>query len=525
MDSSRQIGRALKILILGSLIIRAFFAAFLEFGNDEVYYWTYALFPDFSHFDHPPMVGYLIQYTSINLMLDSEFWIRLGSLIFGALNTYLIYMIGKSLKDPLTGFYAALLYTASIYAFVIAGIFILPDTPQLTFWMLTIYFLLNSITMEVSTKAAKNLLLAGVTTGLALLSKYTSVFLLSGVFLYLIMFNRQWFRTWQLYAAAVIALIFFLPVFIWNYSNDFISFTFQSDRVGIFEAGLRGDFFFTELGGQMLYNNPINFVLGAIAIIAFYRGKKILGKHEGHLLLMIALPLIFLFLFIALFRHTLPHWTGPAWTTIIILSAAYLREIGIRNKKDKLVPPLVSSSLGLLAIVLILGVSQVKGGMLFHDEGNRPENIGERDVSLDMYGWRQLSKEFTLILEEEKQKENIDPYSPFISSRWFPAANIDYYLASPHDIEVLGLGSMDALHKYIWITEERGGFSPGLDAWFLTVSRDFRDPLKMYGKYFEEVELAYTVPIYRNGKHVMNAFFYYLKDMKRVPNKTLNPKL
>ncbi|HSG68384.1 MAG TPA: hypothetical protein VK994_06745, partial [Bacteroidales bacterium] len=71
MINSRQTGRALIILILLSLIVRGFLAAFLEFGNDEVYYWTYALYPDLSHFDHPPMVGFLIQLSTLDLLFDS----------------------------------------------------------------------------------------------------------------------------------------------------------------------------------------------------------------------------------------------------------------------------------------------------------------------------------------------------------------------------------------------------------------------------------------------------------------------
>ena len=63
-----------------------------------------------------------------------------------------------------------------------------------------------------------------------------------------------------------------------------------------------------------------------------------------------------------------------------------------------------------------------------------------------------------------------------------------------------------------------------MDAWFITVSRDFRDPVPMYGPFFEDVELAYTIPIHRNGKHVMNAFVYYLKDMKEMPLSILANK-
>ena len=53
-----------------NLIIKSIPASMIELGNDEVYYWTYALFPDWSHFDHPPMVGITIQLFTLNLTFD-----------------------------------------------------------------------------------------------------------------------------------------------------------------------------------------------------------------------------------------------------------------------------------------------------------------------------------------------------------------------------------------------------------------------------------------------------------------------
>ena len=128
----RKIHRILFWLLAISTLVRGLAAAFIEFGNDEVYYWTFALYPDWSHYDHPPMVGWMIQLFSLNLLFDSEFFIRLASVVFMTANTFIIYRIGKDLKDARTGLYAALLFTASIYAFVITGIFIMPDTPLMS---------------------------------------------------------------------------------------------------------------------------------------------------------------------------------------------------------------------------------------------------------------------------------------------------------------------------------------------------------------------------------------------------------
>ena len=95
MKEDKIINRAILVLLLCSFILRAFVAGFIELGNDEVYYWTYAKFPDWSHFDHPPMVGWVIQLFTLNLRFDHEFFLRLGAVVFGTLNTGLIFLIGR----------------------------------------------------------------------------------------------------------------------------------------------------------------------------------------------------------------------------------------------------------------------------------------------------------------------------------------------------------------------------------------------------------------------------------------------
>ena len=140
-----DIKRALLILILASTIIRIFIAATMELSVDEVYYWTYALYPDWSHFDHPPMVGFVIQFFSMNLLFDSELAIRLGAIVFSIFNTLIIYSIGKYIKNSLTGLYAAFLLNASIYCSLLAGNFIIPDTPQLFFWLLSLKYLVETL--------------------------------------------------------------------------------------------------------------------------------------------------------------------------------------------------------------------------------------------------------------------------------------------------------------------------------------------------------------------------------------------
>ena len=103
--------RYVLILMAVSAVVRVLCATLIEFGNDEVYYRLYALFPDWSHFDHPGMVGWMIQIFTFNLALDSELAIRMASIVLGTVNIWLMYIIGAEVGgDRRTGWYSALLY-------------------------------------------------------------------------------------------------------------------------------------------------------------------------------------------------------------------------------------------------------------------------------------------------------------------------------------------------------------------------------------------------------------------------------
>ena len=515
-----KIYRTLTFLIGTSFIVRAFLAGIMELGNDEVYYWTYALYPDFSHCDHPPMVGYIIQLFSLNLLFDHEFFLRLGSLVFGALNTWIIYLIGKQIKNPLTGLYAAFLYTSSVYGFIITGVFILPDTPQLFFWLLSFLFILKSLLSdELNISAQKNMIWIGMFTGLAMISKYTSVFIWVGIIGYILLYDRRWLKVKALYFALLLSLIIFSPIIWWNIQHDFISFSFQSERVAINALTVRFDYFLMEILGEILYNNPVNYILIVIAVIAVIKGREILTIKYIRFILLLSLPLISAFIIFSFFRRTLPHWTAPAYTMLILLAAARLSNLSETKSKKQSIPASIKGALYLLAGVILIGFLQIKFGIIqFYDsEKADPTELGAKDVSLDIYGWRQIGDEFSNILKKDLADNKINP-DPFITTyRWFPAANLDYYAAYPNNIQVLAAGPIQDIHKYFWINELRGGFRLGRDAYYITTSRDFLDPKHAFDRYFENIEPADTIRIKRGGRHVMNAFVYRLRNMDRLP--------
>lgn len=504
----------LIVLILISTMIRLFLAFVVELGNDEVYYHTYALYPDWSHFDHPPMVGWFIKLFSFGLFMHGTWLMRLPAILFAAVNTWLMFELGSRIKNEKTGWYAALLYNCSIYTSVIAGLFIMPDTPQVFFWIISLYLMVDVLRdKDMVAPSKRRLLIMGVVIGLGMLSKYTSVFLWLGVFLYLIFYNRNWFKSWQLYASGLLSLLVFSPVLIWNYLHHFISFTFHGNRVGVQESSIRFDLLGTEIIGEFFYQNPVVFILVWVAVFYGVRHHyNFVEKRKFHLLLFQAVPVIVVFLFFSLFRRTLPHWSGPAYISLIIIGATFLS----RKTRKRIFnyPPFIVAALISLLIIIGLGVGEIKYGVL-----NLKSVVG-KDVTLDLYGWRQMKKQFNEIKTRAEKDNTIQQNAPILSYKWFPAAHLDYYVAQRNNTYVLAWGSLDQIHKYAWINQERGGFKKGMDLWYISLENQYRTP-DIYKSKFENIIAYDTMYIVRSGEVVNRAYVYIFENLKELPKDDL----
>ncbi len=513
-----KIDKYIAWLLIISALVRGFLAAFIEFGNDEVYYWTYAMYPDWSHFDHPGMVGWLMQIFSLNLLFSSEFALRLSSIIFMTVDTYIIYRLGCLVKNKLAGFYAALFYTASLYCFIITGVFIMPDTPLMLFTLLAIYCFLLSFRAERSgvEESGKHYVLGGLFAGLALLSKYSAGFIWIGVGLYILLFDRKQLKNKYLYLSVLISAVCLLPILIWNMQNDFISFTFHGDRVSLF-GQLQPLDFLKEILGELGYNNPINYILIIIALVAWWRGKKYLDETSGRLLLLFALPFIGLFWFFSLTRPILPHWSAPAFSLLLLFPASYFAEKqSVTDGKIKLPKPIIAT-VSLLAIVLVFGATEIKTGIIplrFGERANSVRYYGESDFTTTIYGWRQIKDDFQMIREQKIAEGEMKETDGMVGLQWFPMANFDYYVANPLNINMYGLESIDKIHKYAWINEYRGGLQKGNDYWFLDESSDYYAPERYLDYRFNEIVPCDTITVERCGKPAKYVFVYMCKGLK-----------
>ena len=312
------------LLIIIATLVRCIIACSIGFGNDEVYYRMYAEHLQWNYFDHPPMVGWLIRFTTANFFLDNELFIRLGAIASAAVTTWFIFLSGSKLNNAYTGYLAAAIYTATLYGSIIAGTFILPDSPQMVCWAAGIYLLIDITKYNrINRTQKRNLLLFGVVAGIGLLCKIHTAFLWLGLLLYIIQYNRQWLKQPVLYLSGFISLLLFYPVIKWNIDNHFVTYLYHSNRVNISDGRIDIGSFLTFTGGQVFYSNPIIFFFLIVSTVAAFKNNLPLLTSHKRLLLYCSLPLIIIATGIALFKNVLPHWTGPAYYGLVLLAAGY----------------------------------------------------------------------------------------------------------------------------------------------------------------------------------------------------------
>lgn len=485
-------------------LIRILLAGAIELGNDEVYYITYAQKLQWNYFDHPPLVGILIWLTTLDLSFTHEIFVRLGPVLLAACNTILVFLIAQKINGEKSGYLAALFYTASPYSSIIAGLFIMPDAPMLFFWLISV-LLLVQIFDEHTSHSVKNKLwlLVGITIGLAIMGKVHAVFLWFGAGLYILIFDRNSLRNIYLYLSVMLTACIISPILFWNIHNDFITYKFQGARV-VAKNGLNPDSFFTELAGGIFYNNPINYFLIIIACYGLLRNKVKLPHNKKSLLFCISLPLIFTLLFIATFRSTLPHWNGPAYTTLAILAGAYLSDRNFMSYKKILT--------GSNIFILAVGIAAASFINFYPGTigSTKESEFGDDDLTLELYGWKKFNQDFEKIIKNDVSTGVMPEKSFIVCNKWFPAGHLNFYVALPNNLNLTGIGDLNDIHHFFWLNQKRPALKSGDDAYIIAPSNlSYALNVRVfYEKYFEIIDNPVIVPQLRNGKKVRNFEVY-----------------
>ncbi len=508
-----QYQKKVWILVAITLIVKIILSFFIELGNDEVYYYTYAVQPDWNHFDHPPMVGWLIRCTTLNMHWVTTLSMRLGAIISSALATLVIFETGVILKNERAGYLSALLYSLSIYTSIIVGLFILPDSPQLLFFTLSIYLMVKLVRQPTFFNLLHWVLL-GLFIGLATLSKVHGLFLWAGLGAFLLFHQIRSLKQPALYLAILVTLICIVPIVYWNIQNDFITYRYHSSRV--VAAGIHWDDFFQQIIGEILYQNPLVYISILVPLLHF---KKLIRNYEQkgalQLLLWISLPLIFTFWILSLFNSTLPHWSGPGFIGLILIAGVYWSTYSFKT-----IPTLIQLAVGfvitlVLCFLLLVYVFPAQLGSA------KSENLGEYNPINDVTGWTQCKAEFKQVVDQDLQSGKMSVNAPILTHKWFPGGHILFYIADPLKRPLIGVGNLTDLHKFAWLNQNQPPLQIGANAYTIIPSNLPADPAILYGRYFDKIELAKVIPIQSKGVLLRNFYVYRLMGCKKVPSSII----
>ncbi|WP_010582971.1 ArnT family glycosyltransferase [Schlesneria paludicola] len=482
--------RCLFLLIAVSLVVRLAWAATLETGQDEAYHFLYTVHPDWSYFDHPPMLRYVAQ-AGISTFGG---WLHPLSLRFGFVlmfggATWIMFTWTARWFGEWAGFYAALALNLSAYYTAAAGAFVLPDGPLLFFALLTMWRL--SEALVASPGRLVPWLWVGLACAGAMLSKYHAVFLPLGALVYILVTPsaRRNLLTPGPYFAADIGLLGLVPVLIWNAQHDWASFGFQTGRA----VGGR-----LQIGGlAVMLFGPMALLLPWIwysliaALIGRLRSFRTITGIERLLICQALVPLV-LFGVVSCTRPILPHWPLIGFLPLFPMLGADWAARSVRE------PIVVRRWLNFMtaSVLLIAGafVVQARFGLI---------QFPFRDPCIEISGWDSVGREL-------QERGLIDRPNTFLfTSHWFDSGQVAF--AVRNRIPVTCYRQGDARGFAYWSRPEDWVGHDGI-----LIDTDLRDDVNtIYAPYFREVDELPSIEMTRGGRPFRTVRLYLFRDQQR----------
>jgi hypothetical protein len=191
----------------------------LPLGNGEAYYYSWSRFLDYSYYDHPPLVAWMVRLTTLirfDALGVSSVTVRLGPMLCSAVFGLVFYRLAERFVRPRAAFFALVLVTA-LPTLLASSFIVNPEAPLAPLWVGAL-LAIEGMRRDDGTGDLRKALLAGALVGLAFLAKYTALLLIPATLIYLAASgrSRHWLRRSSLYAGGAAALAIASPVLAWN---------------------------------------------------------------------------------------------------------------------------------------------------------------------------------------------------------------------------------------------------------------------------------------------------------------------
>ena len=484
------------------LFIHFGFGFLLNLSTDEAHYALYGLHPDWSYFDHPPLVGW-IQILPIWLgandgllrLIPETLWL-ISNLISVQIVKEIIEKSGpelnidKTLTTKVTTyaqwFTVACISLSPIIHVLAVGL--LPDTLLMAIVPSMIWLTLK-LKHALSEKKDHDLswwIILGVVLGIAGLSKYTAVFFALAIPSCLIVW-QGWaiFKRPGLWLCLLIASTLISPIIYWNLQHHWISFIYQLNHCagGIWKPHRILSFLLTQLATYGL--------LMPIGLIYCFQFRV---KFQKSILLFSIIPFS-IFAYMSGGGGSLPHWTSSAWIALSPISSIGLALAWLKNKHR-----LISVLMLIQAIICALGFALLFFGGLPGVTKN--DRLGEKNPLADLYGWKNAG-EHASSLAKKYNTTNL------AVQNWTLASRLAWY-SKPLPVYVLD----DRYDQFdIWF----GDLKPGESAIVVNFSgMSFTTPTQAGA--FKSCKTVDNLDIYRIGRIISSFDFLLCSEWGGKPN-------
>ncbi|MCF6269655.1 MAG: glycosyltransferase family 39 protein [Melioribacteraceae bacterium] len=474
-------------------IVKLVYLFFIPITPQEAYYWFYSQNLDWSYFDHPPMAAYSI-WLGTNIFGDNIFGVKFMAVVWYLLTSLLLYKTVSRFTESympnknknMLAFLSVLLYNLTLFAHIYA-ITIVPDTPLIFFWLLTIY----AIQERIITENKNWWLLAAVGLGLGLVSKYTAVVIIGAIFFFFLFskkYRKELLSPYP-YLAIIIGFIIFAPVIYWNYERGWASFLFQSAERADTVRQLRITYILQLLGSQLFMLTPLLFIYLFKSFSSIIKRWK--ENENMHLYFWSAIIIIGGFTLVSLTSLVKMNWLLPGFLPLIAIVTILFSESFLNRSK-------------LIKIGIWTSIVLVFAGHIVMVVPNIPLGNGNT-----WSGWEDAAEKIYEIQQERGGNENV-----FIFSNGYKAASLmKFYLPDQQNTYAENIYGKRALQFDYWGIPNR---LKGKDAIYVRSNRtEYDADLNEIKKYFDEVvELETFDYKFVNGKSVRKIICYYAKNYK-----------
>ena len=332
-----QPGKSLfYLLLLVWFLINLGQARFTEINADEAYYFLWGQYPAWGYFDHPPMVGWLTNISS--LIFENNLGARFLTPVLQTGTLFLTWMQLENKKWERKSIISFFIIAGSLVMFNAFGFITTPDVPLLFFTALFLFNYKNFIHRP----DWMAILLLAISMGGLLYSKYHGVLVIG----FVVLSNLRLLLDWKFWLAGILALILCLPHFWWLYEHDFPGFRYQ---FAAFEFKIIH--FIEYIPTALAAFNPITLGL-VIFILARYRPSDKIERAHYYVLG----GLLFFFWLLAYKGQVQAQWMVAASISIIVLLH---NRSAIDPKFYRYIRKFIAPTLALILIARILLVTNL----------------------------------------------------------------------------------------------------------------------------------------------------------------------